>query len=226
MAAALSPAQLQALETQQAQAQAHLILEDAYPEPVASVAGFDVAYDEAGMAYAALAVLSAEDLVTRQVHLASAPALIDYIPGLLGYREIPLLVQAYQQLAEPPDVLLVDGGGTIHPRRMGSACMAGLELGLATVGVTKSLLLGEVTGEVHRCGEHAPVVDHGELVGYATILALGATKPIYVSPGHRISHGSALELVQRCATGQHKLPEPLRVAHKAATAARDAGRDA
>lgn len=191
--------------------------------PVERIGGFDAAYGDRSV-YGALAVLEPDGLET--VETVTAPALLElpYIPGLLAYRELPAADAVLERVEERPDVLLVDGGGRIHPRGFGSASHIGVRHGIATVGVTKSLLLGEVEGPVREHGDVAPVRADGVLVGYALLSSRRAKNPIYVSPGHRVGPQTALSLVQRCCTGERKLPEPVQRAHEAAGEARDRAR--
>lgn len=152
----------------------------------------------------------------RRTHTAQVPVDVPYVPGLLAFRELPVLDVLWDGADPDVDLLLVDGGGLIHPRRIGSASHAGVELDVPAVGVTKSLLLGEVEGDLAEPGEAAPVVDDGELLGHAYWSCPRAKHPIYVSPGHRVTAGTALEVVRRHCSGRQKLPDPLWAAHKAA----------
>ncbi len=207
---------LDALRRAQIELAGRVRIEDDLPEPVEVIAGFDASYDRAGRGYGALTLLGAGDLEVLELHLTEMSIELPYIPGLLAYREMPLLEALWPELELDPDVLLVDGGGLIHPRRLGSACHMGVRLDVPAVGVTKSLLLGEVDGTLASHGDQAPIVDDGEVLGYALRSSRRATKPIYVSPGHRVSHETALRLVRTCLTGRHKLPEPIWLADREA----------
>jgi deoxyribonuclease V len=137
-----------------------------------------------------------------------------YIPGLLSFRESPLTLAACGQLTLTPDLILVDGQGIAHPRRMGLASHLGLLLDTPTIGCAKSLLCGEhgVPGETP--GSYAEVVDRGETVGAALRTKPGA-KPIYVSIGHKVDLETAIYWVLKLCRG-YRLPEPTRLAHLAA----------
>lgn len=215
---------LDALKAKQDEIAEQVVLEEMIGE-VDRVAGFDVAYGE-DTCYGALAVHDLGQVEPVAVHTAASPIELPYIPGLLAYRELPALDAVVEAAGGdwPPDVLLVDGGGIIHPRRLGSACHAGVRYGVPALGVTKSLLLGEVDGEPTSVGETAPVREEGELLGYA-IKPSPRANPIYVSPGHRVTADTALELVEACLTGTRKLPSPIQRAHEAAGQARDRARE-
>lgn len=194
---------------------------DDHPEPRV-VAGFDVAYD-GDTAFGALVFVDVERLAVLESVTASAPAAIPYIPGLLAYRELPALRAAWARRPRDPEVLLFDGAGIMHPRRLGIASHAGVLLDVPTLGVTKSLLCGRVEGRLEKTGDVAPVRDGGDLLGHAFRSSPRASKPVYVSPGHRVSHDGALALVQRLCTGKHKLPLPIAEADRLAGAAKRPG---
>jgi len=185
-------------------------------------AGFDVAYD-GDTAHGALVFVDVERLAVLESVTASAPAAVPYIPGLLAYRELPALQAAWRARPRDPDVLLFDGAGIMHPRRLGVASHAGVLLDVPTLGVTKSLLCGRVEGRLEKTGDVARVRDGADLLGYAYRSSPRASKPIYVSPGHRVSHDAALALVRRLCTGRHKLPLPVAEADRLAGVAKRPG---
>lgn len=137
-----------------------------------------------------------------------------YIPGLLSFREIPMLARAWEKLKTKPDVIVVDGVGQAHPRRMGIATHLGLVLGVPTIGCAKSILTG-VHGELgDEPGSVAYLYDKfnkTEVIGAALRTKRGV-KPVYVSAGHLITLKKSLELVKNCVI-KHRLPEPTRQAH-------------
>lgn len=185
---------------------------------VETLAAFDVAYD-GDLGVGALVVADGDGTIDETL-TATVEVDVPYVPGLLAFRELPVLEALWSELDREVDLLLVDGGGKIHPRRIGSASHAGVLLEVPSVGVTKSLLLGEVQGEVDGVGDVAPVVADGELVGYAMHTCQRAKHPIYVSPGHRVTAGTALELVRPLCSGRSRLPDPLQAADRAAARAK------
>ena len=135
-----------------------------------------------------------------------------YIPGLLSFRELPAIEQVWQRLRRRPDVLIFDGVGLAHPRRLGIASHGGLRLGIPTIGCSKSLLVGEHGPLGEEAGATAPLVHRGEIVG--TALRLRArVKPVYVSVGHLIDLATAVAVVQSVSAG-FRLPETTRLAHR------------
>ncbi|MDB5264768.1 MAG: Endonuclease [Parcubacteria group bacterium] len=136
-----------------------------------------------------------------------------YVPGLLSFREIPMLLDAWEELKTKPDVLVVDGVGIAHPRRLGIASHLGLELGIPTIGCAKSVLTGFYEGPDTEAGSTSPLIDlkTNEVIGMALRTKRGV-KPIFVSPGHLITLEEAVELVWSCVR-KHRLPEPTRFAH-------------
>ena len=134
-----------------------------------------------------------------------------YIPGLLSFREVPPLLEAWARLERRPDALLADGQGRAHPRRFGLACHLGLVLDVPTVGVAKTLFVGthEPVGE--NAGDWTPLLHKGETIG-AVVRTRARVSPVYVSVGHRIDLPSAIALTLRC-VGKTRLPETTRKAH-------------
>jgi deoxyribonuclease V len=179
------------------------------------IAGVDVAAGRADeIARAAVVVLSYPELRLVAVEVAQGRLGFPYIPGLLSFRESPLILAAFQRLSCIPDLVMVDGQGIAHPRRMGIACHLGLFLNIATIGCAKSRLCGNHPVPDEEAGSYANVVDRGETIGAALRTKTGV-KPVYVSIGHRISLDSAINWVLQCCRG-YRLPEPTRLAHLAA----------
>ncbi|MCX6012601.1 MAG: deoxyribonuclease V [Chloroflexi bacterium] len=137
-----------------------------------------------------------------------------YIPGLLSFREIPVLLPAFKQLSIQPDLILVDGQGIAHPRRIGLASHLGLFLNIPTIGCAKSRLCGNHTDVPDAAGSYSMLTDEEEIIGVVLRTKVN-TKPIYVSVGHKISLNSAVKWVIDCCKG-YRLPEPTRLAHMAA----------
>jgi deoxyribonuclease V len=136
-----------------------------------------------------------------------------YIPGLLSFREIPMLMRAWDALPPKPDVLIVDGVGIAHPRRIGIASHLGLMLGIPTIGCAKSVLTGRFEAPADEAGSTSPLTDPstGEILGIALRTKTGV-RPVFVSPGHLITLPEAVDLVRSCVR-KHRLPEPTRLAH-------------
>ena len=177
-----------------------------------TVAGIDVSLSGGGQA--AIVLLSFPDLSPIETVTASAPITFPYVPGLLAFREMPLVLAALEKLSTPPDLLMIDGQGRAHPRRFGIACFVGIHTGIASIGVAKSILCGrhELLGE--EPGSAEPLIHRGETIG-TVLRSKKRTNPLIVSVGHRISLPSAVRIVEQCIRG-YRLPEPTRQAHNAA----------
>lgn len=137
---------------------------------------------------------------------------VPYVPGFLSFREAPLVLKAFRRLNVRPDVILVDGQGLAHPRRFGLACHIGVALNLPAIGCAKSLLIGEYKPPPNVRGARTPLVIDGQQVGFA-LRTRKDVKPIFVSPGHRISLSAICDLVMT-ATGEYRIPEPIRLADR------------
>lgn len=180
------------------------------------IGGMDVSnnlYDP--MIYASAVVLNKQNLQLEEEAATVQSQLFPYIPGFLGFRESPALVAAFKQLAKKPELILVDGHGISHPRRLGIASHLGVLLDIPTIGVAKSVLVGHPAGPLGNAkGDTVPLMWKGEQIG--TFLRTKVhCNPIIISTGHRISLQSAVEVVLQCLT-RYRLPEPTRQAHLAA----------
>lgn len=192
-----------------------VIREDRF-QTVRSVAGLDVSYPENGKtSRAGVVVLSYPHLEQIDQAMALMPVSFPYIPGLLSFREIPVILSALEKLARPPDLLVCDGQGYAHPRRFGLACHLGLLTGLPSIGVAKSILVGEHAPLAPERGAQSELIEAGEVIGLALRTRQGV-RPVYVSTGHRISLETAASFVLNCSP-KYRLPEPLRLAHHLAT---------
>lgn len=143
---------------------------------------------------------------------ASLPLRFPYVPGLLSFREAPVMLEALSRLEPAPEAVLVDAHGKAHPRRFGEACHVGLWLGLPTLGIAKSVLVGRFGALGRLAGSWAPLVHEGETVGAALRPADGV-KPVFVSPGHLIDLPGALRIARSVSDG-YRLPKPLREADR------------
>ena len=180
------------------------------------VAGLDVGFIDAGTtARAAVVVLSFPAL--ELIDYARAYAAVDfpYIPGLLAFRELPSILKALDQLHQSPDLLICDGHGIAHPRRLGIAAHLGLLTNLPTIGCAKSLLIGSHAPLAEERGARTALIDRGEQIGWVVRTRRGV-RPVYVSPGHRVSMASAVDIVLACTT-RYRLPETTRYAHTLAS---------
>lgn len=184
--------------------------------PVSLVAGVDIGFEDGGrIARAAAVVLRLPDLTRVAEALVRAPVRFPYVPGLLSFREVPAAAEALARLPMVPDVVLCDGQGYAHPRRFGLACHLGVWMGLPTIGVAKTRLVGEHGAVPLGRGEWCPLVDHGERIG-AVLRTRAGILPLFVSVGHRISLETAVGIVMQCVT-RYRLPETTRWAHRLAS---------
>jgi deoxyribonuclease V len=181
------------------------------------IAGVDVSVKNDGtrdMSQAAIVILSYPDLKPVETVLATLPTPFPYIPGLLTFREGPVLEDAFAKLQNEPDVLIFDGMGRAHPRRMGIATHMGLWVQKPTIGCGKTLFVGTYIEPNNERGAYTPLVHKGETIG-VTLRTRPNVKPVYISPGHLIDLQSSIDLVMSC-TPKYRLPEPIRMAHNAA----------
>jgi len=179
------------------------------------IAGVDISvnrWDKTGTG--AVVVLDYPSLEIVEVKVVTDKVTFPYVPGLLTFREAPLILAALEELTVTPDLLMVDGQGIAHPRRIGLAAHLGLCLGIPTIGCAKSRLCGECGELPFEQGSHAGLFDNGEVIG-AVVRTRTGVKPLYVSIGHMIDLDGAIHWVEECCRG-YRLPEPTRLAHQGA----------
>ena len=167
---------------------------------------------------AAVVVFDHQSLEPLEVATAQMRAPFPYVPGLLSFREIPVLLAAFEKLLQPVDLVLVDGQGIAHPRRLGLASHLGLELGVSTIGCAKTRFIGDHDEPAEAAGSYTDLIDNAvsppEIIG-AVVRTRDRVKPLYISAGHLIDLPTAIDHVLWCGAG-YRLPEPTRRAHQCA----------
>lgn len=187
-----------------------VILTDNF-KAVRFVAGADLAFDpETNLAFAGVIVYQFPEMQEVERRMARRKLRFPYVPGLLSFREGPALLAAFARLRTKPDLILIDGHGRAHPRFFGIACHLGVLLDKPTIGCAKSLLVGEHDEPGKKSGSTKPLWFKGERVG-EVLRTRDNVKPIYVTPGHRVSLDSAVDLVKSCLDG-FRIPGPTREA--------------
>jgi deoxyribonuclease V len=188
-------------------------------EDIEIVAGIDNAYVKnrrETMACAAVVAVAFPEMEVIETMVAWEPIAFPYVPGLLSFREGPAVLAACADLSAEPDVILLDGQGFAHPRRFGLASHIGVLLDRPTIGCAKSRLIGQFEEPERVFGAHTPLVDRGEVVG-AAVRTRPRHKPLFVSPGHKVSVETAVAIALACCRDGRFLPEPTRLAHEIVT---------
>jgi deoxyribonuclease V len=214
----VTPAQARSIQTELAE---RLILADTISlDAITAVAGVDNGYVKADgetIAQAAVVVLSFPALEVVETVSAARRVDFPYVPGLLTFREAPAVLAAFGQVTIEPDVVLFDGQGYAHPRRFGLASHLGLILDRPSIGCAKSRLVGHYEEPERVFGAATPLIDHGETTG-AAVRTRPRHKPLFVSPGHKMSIAGATALALACCRDGGFMPVPTRLAHEAVTA--------
>lgn len=195
---------------------ARRVAEQYVPGTIHRVAGIDVGVAEGvnAIARAAVVVLRFPELTPVDSAVAERPISFPYVPGLLAFRECPVILDALRDIRQTPDVLIVDGHGRAHPRRMGIACHLGILMDLPSIGCAKSRLVGAFAMPADMRGAWEPLMEREEVIG-AVVRTRPGTTPLFVSVGHRVTLERAVELVLQCTT-RYRLPETTRHAHRLA----------
>jgi deoxyribonuclease V len=189
------------------------------------IGGADVSYEtRARDGYAAIVVCTYPNLDVVEIASARGTIEFPYIPGLLSFREIPLLREAWFRLRQKPEILICDGQGIAHPRRIGLASHLGLELGVCTVGCGKSRLIGDYRVPGLDRGDRSDLTDEGETIGKVLRTRTGV-KPLFISIGHQVSLDQSVRLILNLCKG-YRQPEPIRLAHREVNRLRRAARSA
>jgi deoxyribonuclease V len=184
-----------------------------------TVCGVDVASTSSGGKLIAAAVLMTyPGLEVIETAVSVGKANFPYVPGLLSFRECPVVISAVEKLSHRLDVMLVDGQGYAHPRRLGLASHLGLVLNCPTIGCAKSRLVGEHEEPDRERGSRVKLTDNDEIIGYV-LRTRTDVKPLYISVGHKINLNRAANIVLGCCT-KYRLPEPTRQAHILVTSLR------
>lgn len=180
------------------------------------IAGVDIsAPDATGLARAAVVVLSYPELTLVESKVVKRQVTFPYVPGLLSFREAPLVIAACEELEHNPDLIMVDGQGIAHPRRFGIASHLGLLWDKPTIGCAKSRLCGQHKSPPREAGSYVELLDNGVMIG-AVLRTKQGIQPLYISIGHKVNLEAAISWVLKCCRGQ-RLPEPTRLAHLAAS---------
>lgn len=196
-------------------------LTDAPPaSPVRLVAGADVAFVDRKTAVAGILCFTWPDLHVVDVAVAHEEVTFPYVPGLLSFREVPVISRAFSRLSVRPDVIFCDGQGFAHPRRLGLACHLGIELDVATIGCAKSRLVGTAGEPDSTRASRSPLTDGSEVIG-CVLRTRDNVKPLYISRGHRMDLETAVSMVLEAGRG-YRLPEPTRRADRLVAKAKKA----
>ncbi len=188
-------------------------------QPAQTIAGCDISFNKfEETVYAGIVVLRLDTLETVAEAGVVSSTTFPYVPGLLTFREGPALLEAWQKLTVEPDVVMFDGHGTAHPRRMGIAAHMGLWLNRPTFGCGKSVLVGAFEEPGIERGNWSPMRHRGEVIG-AALRTKNKVNPVFISPGHLIDLQTAIDLTLRT-DGGYRIPEPTRRAHNLVNALR------
>jgi deoxyribonuclease V len=178
------------------------------------IAGLDVSVNRQNEATAAAVVLTYPELKIEETAKIKGKTEFPYVPGLLSFREIPLLLEVCEKLNSNPELVLVDGQGIAHPRRIGLASHLGILLNTPTIGCAKSLLLGKYQEPDREAGNYTYITDNAGTTIGAALRTKSNVKPLFISIGHKIDLSSAIHWVLQCCQG-YRLPDPTRLAHLA-----------
>ncbi len=180
---------------------------------IKSIAGCDVAYSSSsGKAYSAVCVFTYPELnKTEEIRTVSEVS-FPYIPGLLTFREGPPLLKAFELLKDRPDVIIFNGHGIAHPRKMGLATHMGIILDVPSIGCAQRSMYRHYVNPGRSKGSFSEIHNNGNEIVGACLRTRDKIKPVFISQGHKTDLGTAIEIVSRCAV-KYKMPEPLRAAH-------------
>lgn len=178
-----------------------------------AIGGADISFNKGSSEFfAAIVLLSFPNMVLQGYALAKGSSDFPYIPGYLGFREVPSLLKAWELIPDKPDLLVLDGQGILHPRQMGIASHFGVLTGHSTIGCAKNSLFGKYEPLGLQKYAASPIYGHGGIAGYA-LRTKDGVQPVYISPGYGINVPQALAVMRQC-IGKYRIPEPTRIAHE------------
>lgn len=181
-------------------------------QEITLVAGADISYSKRDPhIYAAVVVIDIQTMQVIEVQQVKGKAAFPYIPGLLAFRELPVLCEVFEKIESKIDAVLCDGQGIAHPRKFGLACHLGLLLDIPTVGCAKTKLVGEFKPMSKKQWASSPLIYKDEIRG-EVVRSRANVKPLFISPGHKMDIESSIALVKKCTT-RYRIPEPTRLAH-------------
>lgn len=179
---------------------------------IKTIAGGDISHNKfSNTVYAGIVVLSYPDMVVLSYSLIEAETKFPYVPGYLGFREVPALLLAWEQLPQKPDLMVLDGQGITHPRRMGIASHFGILANHPAIGCAKNMLFGKYNPLGLEKYSTSAIYNGNEILGHALRTKEGV-KPVYISPGHKVSVEDSINIMKTCCM-KHRIPEPTRQAH-------------
>lgn len=179
---------------------------------IETIAGADISFNKnSDTMYAGIVILTYPDMVLRSFSLATYETSFPYKPGFLGFKEVPALLKVWDLIPVKPDVVVLDGNGILHPRRMGVASHFGVLTHQPTIGCAKSILYGNNHLPDKSKFGTTEIKSNGEILGYA-LRTKDNNKPVYISAGHLITSEQALALIKKC-VGNYRIPEPTRLIH-------------
>lgn len=178
-----------------------------------TIGGADISFNKGSSEFfAAIVLLSFPNMVLQAYVLARGNSNFPYVPGYLGFREVPSLLKAWELIPDKPDVLVLDGQGILHPRQMGIAAHFGVLTHHLTIGCAKNSLFGKYEPLGLQKYAASPIYGHGGVAGYA-LRTKDAVQPVYISPGYGINVPQTLAVMRQC-IGKYRIPEPTRIAHE------------
>lgn len=184
-----------------------------FDKNITTIAGADISHNkDTDVIYAGIVVLSYPQMVVQSYSLITTATKFPYVPQYLGFREVPALLDAWRQLPVKPDVIVLDGQGITHPRRMGIASHFGVLANCPAIGCAKSMLYGSYNPLSLDKFSISPIYAGNEVLGYALRTKTGV-KPVYISPGNLISVQDSLDIMMQC-IAKYRIPEPTRLAHE------------
>jgi len=181
-------------------------------DKIETIAGADISFNKNSTTmYAGIVILTYPAMVLKSFALETYETNFPYKAGFLGFKEVPALLKVWELITDKPDVVVLDGNGILHPRRMGVASHFGILANQPTIGCAKSLLHGENHIPENIRLSTAKITSYGETLGFALRTKINC-ESVYVSAGHLITANQSLSIIKKC-VGNYRIPEPTRMAH-------------
>lgn len=191
---------------------AQKVIAQGRPEIIEIIAGIDISYDkDSNLCFCTIVMLNYSNMEIISINHVYDDICFPYVPGLLSFREGPIIIKAYESLSVKPDIILFDGQGIAHPRRLGIASHIGIYLGVPSIGCAKSRLYGTYKEPGIKVGSREYLYDrNGQTIG-VVLRTKANVRPVFVSPGHLVGVDESAQIVMSCVRG-YRLPQPTRLA--------------
>lgn len=141
-----------------------------------------------------------------------------YVSGFFCFREGPPILRTIRKILNQqnlmPKLIIIDGHGIAHPRKLGIASWVGVQTNIPCMGIAKRPLLPYEGTLAPQRGASLPIFLKKELVGQV-LRTQDSIKPVFVSPGYKVSLEQASDIALQMSP-DYRIANPIRIADQTA----------